>query len=121
MGWLDCHLHAFRFQESNGTRAVEIGIPDKESNDHRTVPGREVGIADCFIRPGVAALYEYDFGDGWEHEIVLAAVLPGEANGKYPKCVAGERACPPEDCGGSEGYYRLMEVLRAPRHREGAE
>lgn len=121
MGWLDYHLHTFQFQESNGKRAVEVGIPDEESNNHRTVPGWKVGIADYFIRPGVAASYKYDFGDRWEHEIVLEGVLLAEPNGKYPKCIAGERACPPEDCSGTEGYYHLVGVLRNPRHREHAE
>jgi len=86
MGWLDYHLHAFRFPGANGKRAVEVGIPDEESN-HPILPGWKVGIADHFIRPGVVALYKYDFGDGWEHEIVLEGVLLSEPRQKYPRCL----------------------------------
>ena len=121
MGWLDCHLHAFRFQKSDGKRAVEIGIPDEEDQHNLTLPGWEVGIADYFIRPGVAALYEYDFGDGWAHGILLESVLLGEPKVKYPKCIDGERACPPEDSGGIGGYYRLLKILGNPNHREHAD
>ena len=120
MGWLDYHLHAFHFPETDGKRAVEIGIPDEESN-HPILQGWEVAIADYFIRPGVAALYQYDFGDRWEHEIVLEGVLLGEPKQKYPRCIAGERACPPEDCGGVPGYQHLLQVLRQPKHPEHAE
>lgn len=120
MGWLDYHLHAFRFPEAMGQRAIEIGIPDEESNQP-LMPGWEVSISDYFIRPGVSALYEYDFGDGWQHDVVLEAVALGEAKLKYPRCVAGERACPPEDCGGLPGYEHLLEVLRQPKHPERAE
>jgi len=120
MGWLDYHLHAFRFPEANRERAVEIGIPDEDSN-HPILPGWEVGITDYFTRPAAVALYEYDFGDGWEHDVVLESVLPSELKQKYPRCIAGERACPPEDCGGVPGYQHLLEVLRQPKHPEHAE
>jgi hypothetical protein len=62
--------------------------------------------------------YEYDFGDGWSHEILLEAILLKEKGITYPQCVAGERACPPEDCGGISGYYHLLEILRDPNHVE---
>jgi hypothetical protein len=120
MGWLDYHLHAFQFPESEGKRPVEIGLPDEES-DHPILPGWEVAISDYFIRPGVSALYEYDFGDRWHHDVVLEAVLLGESQQKYPVCLSGERACPPEDCGGLPGYEHLLEVLRQPKHRERSE
>jgi len=118
MGWLDYHLHAFDLQRYEGKSAVEIGIPDNETRDLRTIAGWEVGIADHFIRPGISIPYKYDFGDGWVHDIVLEGILVGEPKWKYPRCIAGERACPPEDCGGSDGYYRLLEILRAAEHPE---
>ena len=120
MGWLDYHLHAFRFPETDGKRPMEIGLPDEEAT-HPILPSWEVPIGDYFIRPGVAALYEYDFGDGWRHDVVLEAVLLGELKQKYPLCIAGERACPPEDCGGQPGYEHLLEVLRQPKHPERTE
>lgn len=120
MGWLDCHLHAFRFPGARGKRPIEIGIPEGDS-DPSILPGWKVRIADYFIRPGVVALYEYDFGDGWEHDVALEDTLPSEPRQKYPRCTAGERACPPEDCGGVPGYEHLVEVLRQPKHPEYAE
>lgn len=120
MGWLDYHLHAFRFPQAAGRRLVGIGIPDGGS-DHPVLPGWKVRIVDHFTRPGVVALYEYDFGDGWEHDVVFEDVLPREPKHKYPRCIAGERACPPEDCGGAPGYEHLVHVLRQPKHPEHAE
>jgi hypothetical protein len=117
MGWLDYHLHAFRFPEGMGKRSIEIGIPDDEA-DRSIIPGWEVSITDYFIRPGVTALYQYDFGDRWQHDVVLEAVSLGDAGQQYPRCIAGERSCPPEDCGGLPGYEHLLEVLRQPKHPE---
>ena len=58
----------------------------------------------------------YDFGDCWEHEIVLERILPAGKGIKYPICLEGERACPPEDCGGTPGYADLLEILGDPSH-----
>jgi hypothetical protein len=100
---------------------VEIGIPDNESARVKTIPGWTVAIGDQFIRPGVSLPYKYDFGDGWEHEVLLEAISLPDGRAKYPACLAGERACPPEDCGGVPGYARLKQILRNPKHREYAE
>jgi len=65
--------------------------------------------------------YRYDFGDNWEHTIVLEKILPRKAGIKYPVCIAGERACPPEDCGGTDGYFDFLEAIKNPfheRHKE---
>ncbi len=121
MGWLDYHLHAFDLPQAEGKRPIEIGIPDNESDDDRTIAGWEVGIADHFIRPGVSIPYRYDFGDCWVHDVLLEGIFVGELKWKYPRCIAGERACPPEDCGGTDGYFRLVEILRDSRHPDNAE
>ena len=64
-------------------------------------------------------LYEYDFGDSWEHLVVVEKVLtPEESPAHLPVCLAGARACPPEDCGGVPGYERFLEALRDPTHEE---
>ena len=60
--------------------------------------------------------YEYDFGDSWQHEIVLEKTLEPEPRVRYPRCVEGERACPPEDCGGVWGYAELREAIADPKH-----
>lgn len=63
-------------------------------------------------------VYEYDFGDGWEHEIVLEEVLNKENPQIYPLCIDGKNACPPEDCGGIGGYQNLLTILSNPAHQE---
>ena len=68
--------------------------------------------------PGDRLLYRYDFGDGWEHDVALERVLEAEPDARYPRVIAGARACPPEDCGGEPGYDHLLEVLGNPGHPE---
>lgn len=120
MGWLDCHLHEFRVKKTRGRKVVEIGFPDTET-DRSVLPGWDVPISIYFTEPGVSAAYDYDFGDGWCHEVLLEGLLVEDASVKYPICVAGERACPPEDCGGIPGYQRLLEVLATPGTEESKE
>jgi len=63
-------------------------------------------------------IYEYDFGDSWEHKIILEKILPYDASLKVPSCIKGKRACPPEDCGGIWGYQNLVEIIKDPSHPE---
>jgi len=114
MGWLDYHLHAFRMRRPHKQRMIEIGIPDDEASDHEVMPGWNIPIRDYFTEPGQTALYAYDFGDGWKHEVLLEGIVLKEKGVKYPRCMAGERACPPEDCGSIPGYYRVVDILRHP-------
>ena len=110
MGWTDSHMHAFRLgMEQYGTLSREF--PDMFKNE-RTVP------LDQIVAVGKKLIYEYDFGDGWEHEMKIEKVLAAEAGKRYPTCLDGKRACPPDDCGGPWGYARLLEVLRDPKHEE---
>jgi len=118
MGWIDYHLHAFRVRMPHKRKIVEIGIPTDDYFDEPVLPGWQIPITDYFTEPGKSAPYEYDFGDGWEHNILLEGILLKEKGARYPKCVAGERACPPEDCGGLPGYYELVEILKNPKHPE---
>jgi hypothetical protein len=117
MGWLDYHLHTFVPVSTGESSTVQIGIPES-SMDDEYLAGWEVPITRYFVNPGDAARYDYDFGDGWSHEVRLVAIEPKERGAKYPRCIGGERACPPEDCGGIPGYYRLLEVLADPRDEE---
>ena len=63
-------------------------------------------------------LYEYDFGDRWDHELLIEKILPRDEGKRYPLCLTGKRACPPEDCGGIWGYAGFLEAVRDPRHPE---
>jgi hypothetical protein len=69
---------------------------------------------------GQKFLYEYDFGDSWEHEIVVEKILPVAADTHYPRCLKGKRVCPPEDCGGVWGYAELLEALADEAHPDRA-
>jgi hypothetical protein len=65
----------------------------------------------------VSFVYEYDFGDGWEHEVRVEKLLPPQQEGRFrPLCLTGKRACPPEDVGGSGGYEDFLEAIRDPKH-----
>ena len=90
-------------------------MPDPELG-HRDE--RRVTLARLLAGPEDGIRYTYDFGDDWEHKIVLEAVLAAEPDRSYPTCVAGKGACPPEDCGGPWGYADLREVLADPSREE---
>lgn len=117
MGWVDYHLHAFRCPKLD-KKSAEIGIPIEPMEDIEVLPGWEVVITEYFKTPGDKVQYEYDFGDSWEHELLLEGILLKDETVQYPQCLAGERACPPEDCGGIGGYYELVEVLKQPWNEE---
>ena len=117
MGWFDYHLHCFRFQISR-REVIEIGIPDKEFEEDNILPGWEIPIEDYFIDPGEETLYEYDFGDSWAHGVLLEGIFLKEKGMRYPRCVDGAGACPPEDCGGVPGFYRILDILKEPSHEE---
>ncbi len=117
MGWLDHHLHEF-IPHSKGVKP--IGIPESPE-DERVDAGWEIPISTHFSSPGDSVGYTYDFGDGWYHVVTLVAITNRDNSIDYPNCVSGERACPPEDCGGVPGYYRLLEILSDPNDEEHTE
>jgi hypothetical protein len=112
MGWEDYHLHTFN-------------IAGRQYGDPRTVDdvADETRVTlDGLIKSGVARFaYTYDFGDNWEHALVIEKSLPAVEALSRPICTAGKRKCPPEDCGGPWGYRELLDVLANPAHPEHAE
>ncbi len=120
MGWLDYHLHAFRVRNPATGKVDEIGIPaaDALEDDPPCRPGWEVPLSSYFRDPGVRADYEYDFGDGWEHEVIFENIHDRVSGREYPRCLTGARACPPEDCGGVAGYEKLVKKIREPTDEE---
>jgi len=102
MGWEDRHLHQFTVDDlETGSRQL-IGVPDDNNyygvND--IVAGWDQPIAPFFEVGGPPALYTYDFGDDWQHAVILESVLNDTGSESVPRCLAGEGVCPPEDCGG---------------------
>lgn len=79
---------------------------------------RNIKLSRLLKDEGDRIIYEYDFGDGWEHEIVLEKKQPFNAQASLPVCLAGERSCPPEDCGGIWGYENLLQIITDPLHEE---
>ena len=119
MGWWDSHLHQFEVGEDGAGGSVRIGIPvDEFDDDPDLLAGWEIAVLECLDGPGSTMDYEYDFGDGWVHRLTYLGCEPREKGGRYPRCVAGERACPPEDCGGVGGYEHLVEALLDPSNPE---
>lgn len=114
MGWQDAHLHEF---EVGDRRYGEPSDDDWEPiHDESRV---KLG---SLVDQGVTRFqYAYDFGDGWEHAVAIEKVLPLDPDRQYPSLITGKRACPPEDCGGVPGYYRLLDVLADPTDEEHAE
>jgi hypothetical protein len=110
MGWQNYHLHSFEID------GVQYGEPD---------PDGELDLRDELeVRLDAVAgkdsrfVYTYDFGDWWEHEISVEAIYPPEPDVRYPLCLEGERACPPEDVGGAYGYAGFLDAITDPEHPE---
>ncbi len=110
MGWDGGHLHAFETADRRRYRG-----PDRDwgSDD---LDERKYKLGATLARVGSKIRFDYDFGDGWEHDVVVEAIAPVERGVQYPVCVDGRRACPPEDCGGPWGYGELLEALADPAH-----
>ncbi len=119
MDWVDYHLHLFEVVDPSTRIKAEIGIPVEEFEEYKeTLPGWKEKIADWFTMENRKADYVYDFGDNWAHKIELEKIIPREKGVKYPLCVKGKRACPPEDCGGVWGYEEFLVAIKDPEHEE---
>ena len=110
MGWRDTHLHHF-FVDARG-----VGVRDPESGAE-VEDEKKRTLAEVAPGVGTKLEYVYDFSDYWRHEVRVVAIDPAGER-RYPICLAGERACPPEDCGGRRGYEEFLTVIQDPRHEE---
>jgi hypothetical protein len=124
MGWKDCHLHRFIVYDGNlnnkkTKQPIFLGIPDEENEmigGNIIIAGWEVKLTDYLFNNKTFG-YEYDFGDNWEHYIEFEAIYEQSSDiKKYPICLAGENACPPEDVGGIGGFYDYVEVITDKNH-----
>jgi hypothetical protein len=145
MGWTNSHLHQFvvkapvesptpaelrRMMTSRDFSA--LGGPamrgERIFTDLSTADGLGDGEDETRIRldqiaPAEKAKfrYDYDFGDGWEHDVLVEKITPRDPSVTYPRCLGGKRNCPPEDCGGPWGYADLLDAIADPSHERHAE
>jgi Plasmid pRiA4b ORF-3-like protein len=116
MGWEDEHMHHFFKEEKGESVYFEPELEDffggfLSDLEPENVKYTNLVVTDLLSSPKAKLFYEYDFGDSWLHEIVLEKLLPIGEGPDTPICLAGEMACPPEDCGGIPGYYHMLETL----------
>ena len=112
MGWGEAHLHEFII---NG---VSFGEPSPEYGDVKMLDHEKMTLSGMFHEEKKSFTYIYDFGDGWQHELAVEKITVPEEGVHYPICLAGERACPPEDCGGIGAYGYLLEALENPKTKD---
>lgn len=122
MGWWDYHLHHFGTDNPITEKKEIIGIPeycyDEEPHLYETLPGWNLKIRDYFNKRNSSMEYLYDYGDGWRHLIEFEGAVEKEAKEKYPLCIAGKRACPPEDVGGVYSFEKYCDIMDDPTHVE---
>jgi hypothetical protein len=111
MGWTDSHLHQF------GANGRWYGEPDEEFESDM-LDEREITLRQLVKKKGDLFIYEYDFGDGWEHNVVLEKILPFDPKDQLPQCLKGKGACPPEDVGGVWGYQEFLTAIKDRNHPE---
>ena len=111
MGWTNSHLHQFI------AHGIYYGEPHPDFG-FDVLDEEEYQVYQILNQPGDKFVYEYDFGDGWEHEILLEEILASDSDKTYPFCIKGKRQCPPEDIGGVWGYEGFLEALQDKNHPE---
>ena len=117
MGWTNSHLHQF---EIKGERFGDPELLDEGFKDYEFADSTATKLRDIIPSDGkrFQFVYEYDFGDGWQHEILFEGSPTRDKAVKYPLCLEGERACPPEDVGGVGGYEDFLEAIVNPHHED---
>ena len=110
MGWEGYHLHMF------DVGGILFGDPDED--DDYVINEKAATVKHVLPRVGASLRWDYDFGDGWEHDVVVEAIESPVEGKRYPVCLDGGRACPPEDCGGIPGYERLLGAMADPNDPE---
>ncbi len=110
MDWQDYHLYQFvKDRQSYGPKSKDFDMPEVQND-------KSVPVMELLPKPRHKMFYEYDFGDGWLHEVQLQKILPAKEGARYPICIEGKYAGPPEDTGGPPGYCDLLEALGNPNH-----
>ena len=112
MGWTNSHLHGFRVKDQFFTE------PDPDYIFTDVEDERQVRLNQIAPEVGAKFIYEYDFGDSWEHDLIVEQILLPDPGVAYPRCIAGKRNCPLEDVGGTSGYAEFLSAIHNPRHPE---
>ncbi|MDR1907382.1 MAG: plasmid pRiA4b ORF-3 family protein [Holosporales bacterium] len=110
MPWEDFHLHCFTIKTKGGDK-IRISDPFIGEDSYEDITSEEEALLFKYLPDAKSIVYEYDFGDSWEHEIKVDKIVPAKDGVLYPRCTGGEMACPPEDCGGICAYYEMLEIL----------
>lgn len=115
MGWTNSHLHQFIKDETYYTERIP---GDDLWHEMNNVDYKGITLNELLRFVNNTIIYEYDFGDGWSHEILLEKFIKPDESIKYPICSGGKMKCPPEDVGGIGGYMEMLKVLRNPNNEE---
>jgi hypothetical protein len=111
MGWYDCHLHQYSQKGVYYVMSSE-DIDFSPFPEQQTLLEKKYKLSQVLVKPKDKIIYEYDFGDGWDHTLVLEKILDRDPKTRTPVCLGGAGACPPEDCGGIHGYYNMLKILK---------
>jgi len=115
MGWDNSHLHQFIKDRTFYTQRM---ADDDFWDDMDNIDYSKTKISDLLKKQKDRMIYEYDFGDSWEHDIILEKIENNGLDKTIPTCLTGKNNCPPEDCGGIWGYSDMLEILKHPDHEE---
>jgi hypothetical protein len=113
MGWTNSHLHQF----IKGRNFYEPPAPDGELWDNSGIDYTGMALSEFLVKKNDTIEYEYDFGDGWNHDVKLEKMVE-TTDSELPVCIDGAMACPPEDCGGIWGYQEFKKIMKNPNHPE---
>jgi hypothetical protein len=117
MGWSNSHLHQFiAGKQLYSDPSFDL---DEYADSPRVLDENTTPLCGVARRVRSSFVYEYDFGDSWDHRITVEKIfVPDPAAEACARCLDGERACPPDDCGGVWGYADLLEIIMDPKHEE---
>jgi hypothetical protein len=115
MGWGGGHLTSFEFDYEEYVNDTAFMFKELDMDGE---PMSKTRLNQVLVAEKQKGLFTYDFGDDWRHEVLLEKILDAEKGVKYPRCTAGKRACPPDDCGGPWGYADFLEAINDPKHLE---
>ncbi|MBC3789245.1 plasmid pRiA4b ORF-3 family protein [Spirosoma utsteinense] len=115
MGWANSHLHEFTVQ------GIRIGQPLDEFDadfGEELIDEATVTLESVLTDSNQKVDYTYDFGDSWDHTLMVEKWLASDSAITYPICTGGKLNCPPEDCGGIPGFYEMLHIVNDERHPE---